>query len=84
MMETILNAMGTQEAGWVLIIAQFFAVEFKALFNKEKGDTWSEVLRYVFGFSKRAKGSQGWWMIARRGSFYALATWFTVHIGLGW
>ena len=38
-METILNAMGTQEVGWVLIIAQFFAVEFKALFNKTKGDT---------------------------------------------
>jgi len=83
MMDWILEQMGTQEIGWVLIVAQFFAVEFKALFNKTKGDTWSEVVRFIFGFSKRQQ-AQGWGMRARRGSFWALAAWFTGHIAFGW
>ena len=79
----MIDWLGTDEIGWVLIVLQFFAVEFKALFNREDGDTWSEVLRFVFGFSKR-QTAQGWGMRARRGSFWALAVWFTGHIAFGW
>jgi len=82
-MDWLTSVIGTKEVMWVFIVIQFFAVEFKALFNKEKGDTWSEVLRYVFGFSKRQK-DQGWSMRARRGSFWAIAAWFTGHIAFGW
>lgn len=64
---------------WVVWIAQFFAIEFKALFNKQQGDTLSEVIRFVFGFSKRSQ-TQGWGMRARRGTFYAFCGWFVGHI----
>ena len=79
----MIDLIGTDEWGWVAIVVAFFAIEFKALFNKERGDTWSEVLRYIFGFSKRSQ-AQGWGMRARRGSFWLLAIWFTGHIGFGW
>lgn len=65
---------------WVVWITQFFAIEFKALFNKKDGDTWSEVLRYVFGFSKRAGDIQSNGMRARRVSFYILSAAFVAHI----
>ena len=77
------DLIGTDSILWIAFAAQFFAIEFKALFNKEKGDTWSEVLRYIFGFSKR-QTDQGWSMRARRGSFWAMAIWFTGHIAFGW
>lgn len=73
---------GTSTPMWLLLIAQFFAVEFKALFNKKRGDTWSEVVRFVFGFSKRSQ-AQGWGMRARRGSFYAITAWWFAHIAFG-
>ena len=66
---------------WVLWILQFFAIEVPALFNKKKGDTWSEVLRYIFGFSKRAGDVQSNGMRLRRLSFYGLSALFVAHIG---
>ncbi|HNP65788.1 MAG TPA: hypothetical protein PKH39_17785 [Woeseiaceae bacterium] len=68
---------------WVVWIAQFIAIEVPALFNKKDGDTWSEVLRYIFGFSKRAGDIQSHGMRARRVSFYAVSAWFIAHIS-GW
>jgi len=59
----------------------FFAIELPALANKKDGDTWSEVLRYVFGFSKRAGDVQSNGMRLRRLSFYALSALFVAHIG---
>lgn len=81
-MDGLEQLIGTDWWGWILVIALFFGLEFKALFNKERGDTWSEVLRYVFAFSKRSD-AQGWRKWIRRGSFFGLAIWFTAHIGFG-
>lgn len=58
---------------WVAWIVAFFAIEVPALFNKKKGDTLSEVVRYIFGFSKRAGDLQSNGMRIRRGSFYVLS-----------
>jgi len=65
---------------FIILIVQFFAIEFYALFNKKRGDSWSEVLRYIFGFSKRAGDIQSTGMKVRRLSFYGLAAWFVLHI----
>ncbi len=77
-----INLIGTDQAIWPIMLFQFLVVEFKALFNKQRGDTLSEVIRYIFGFSKRS-AAQGWWMRGRRLSFWALFAWFGAHIGLG-
>lgn len=66
---------------WVVWILVFFAIELPALANKKDGDTWTEVLRYIFGFSKRAGDVQSNGMRLRRVSFYALSAWFVAHIG---
>lgn len=66
---------------WVVWILAFFAIELPALANKKDGDTWTEVLRYIFGFSKRAGDVQSNGMRLRRVSFYALSAWFVAHIG---
>lgn len=65
---------------WVVWILQFYAIEFKALFNKKDGDTLSEVLRYIFGFSKRAGDIQSNGMRLRRLSFYGVSAVFVAHI----
>lgn len=78
----MMDLIGMDGYGWVIMVLQFLALEGTALFNKKKGDTWSEVVRFVFGFSKRSQ-AQGWGMRARRGSFYAIMAWFTAHIGFG-
>lgn len=70
---------------WLVWILQFVVIELPALYNAKRGDTWSEVLRYVFGFSQRAangdiKQMQSTGMKLRRGSFYALSAWFVYHI----
>jgi hypothetical protein len=58
---------------WVAWMAAFLAIELPALFNKKDGDTWSEVVRFIFGFSKRAGDLQSKGMKLRRGSFYVLS-----------
>ena len=65
---------------WLVWIAAFFAIEIPALFNKKDGDTLSEVIRYWFGFSKRAGDIQSWGMRGRRVSFYLISAWFVAHI----
>ena len=65
---------------WVVWLAQFFAIELPALYNAKRGDTLSEVIRYIFGFSTRFAGNQSLGMKARRGSFYAVSAWFVLHI----
>lgn len=65
---------------WVVWVLMFFAIEVPALFNKKKGDTLSEVIRYAFGFSKRAGDVQSNGMRMRRLSFYAVSAWFVLHI----
>ena len=65
---------------WVVWLAQFLAIEAKALFNKKPGDTLSEVIRYIFGFSKRSGDLQSTGMKVRRASFYAFSAWFVLHI----
>jgi hypothetical protein len=77
-----MDLIGTDEVGWLLLAGWFFTLEFQTLFNKKRGDTWSEVLRYVFGFSRRQTDT-GWSLYARRGIFFALAGWFTAHIAFG-
>ena len=57
---------------WIAWIVAFFAIELPALFNKKEGDTLSEVIRYIFGFSKRAGDLQSTGMKWRRASFYVL------------
>lgn len=74
---------------WAAWLLQFFVIEFPALNNKRDGDTLSEVLRYIFGFSKRAHGFEGeqaqsWGMRLRRLSFYAFSAWFVPHIATDW
>lgn len=69
---------------WLIWLVQFFAIEFKALFNKKPGDTLSEVIRYVFGFSKRAGDLQSSGMKWRRASFYAFSAWLFGHLAFGW
>lgn len=64
---------------WLVWIGLFAAIEFPALFNKKKGDTLSEVLRYWLGFSKRSQ-VQGQMMVFRRGMFYFFTLWFVLHI----
>ncbi len=70
--------------GWALWFVMFMAIEIPALLNKKRGDTLTEVIRYWFGFSKRAGDKQSWGMRARRGSFYAFSIWFFGHIAYGW
>lgn len=67
---------------WIVWGLSFFAIEMPAVFNKQKGDTLSEVIRFIFGFSKRSQ-VQGTAMKWRRGSFYALSLWFFAHITYG-
>lgn len=58
---------------WLAWLILFFAIEIPALLNKKDGDTWSEVVRYIFGFSKRAGDLQSTGMKWRRGGFYMLS-----------
>ncbi len=44
---------------WGLLVGIALTVEGIALKNAKRGDTWSEVLRYIFGFSKRSP-LRGW------------------------
>lgn len=81
-MDWLVNAIGTDWIIWPILLLQFLVVEFKAIFNKQSGDTLSEVTRYIFGFSKRSAG-QNWWMRGRRISFWLLLGWFGAHIGFG-
>ena len=67
---------------WVVMLGLFFAIEVPAIFNKKKGDTLSEVIRFALGFSKRSQ-VQGTAMKWRRGSFYAACAWFIAHIAFG-
>lgn len=67
---------------WIIWLLQFAAIELPAIFNKKKGDTLSEVIRFFFGFSKRSQ-VQGTMMKLRRGSFYVFCTWFFAHIVWG-
>jgi hypothetical protein len=62
---------------WILL---FFAIEAPALLNAKRGDTLSEMLRYVFGFTTRAGDVQSTGMKVRRLSFYAASAWFVLHI----
>ncbi len=64
---------------WMAWLASFVAIEVPALFNKKRGDTLSEVVRYIFGFSKRAGDQQSTGMKWRRGSFYALTAALVWH-----
>ena len=66
-------------APWVVWIALFLSIELPALFNKKDGDTLSEVVRYIFGFSKRAGDLQSTGMKARRLSFYAFSAVLFTH-----
>ena len=67
-------------APWLVWGLLFLGIELPALFNKKRGDTLSEVIRYIFGFSKRAGDTQSWGMRLRRGGFYAFSAWFFLHI----
>ncbi|MDJ0789284.1 MAG: hypothetical protein QNK05_20965 [Myxococcota bacterium] len=69
---------------WVIWILQFLGIEIKALLNKKKGDTLTEVIRFVFGFSKRSGEQQSNGMRLRRASFYGFSAWFFGHIAFGW
>lgn len=64
---------------WLIWIFQFFVIELPALFNKKDGDTLSEVIRYIFGFSKRAGDLQSNGMRLRRLSFYGLSVVLILH-----
>lgn len=68
---------------WVVWILQFVAIELPALFSAKRGDTLSEVLRYIFGFTTRVGDIQSRGMKARRASFYVSSAWFIGHIS-GW
>ena len=64
---------------WIVWALQFVAIELPAIFNKKPGDTLTEVIRYIFGFSKRAGELQSTGMRLRRVSFYALSVWLFFH-----
>ena len=66
-------------APWAVWGLLFVAIELPALFNKKDGDTLTEVVRYIFGFSKRAGDTQSWGMRGRRAGFYLLSGWLFLH-----
>jgi len=79
-MDWFLNQSNTILLAWGLLVGIALTVEVRALKNTKRGDTWSEVLRYIFGFSKRSP-LRGWANTLARTLFYMLAAWFTYHIG---
>ena len=64
---------------WIVWALLFLGIELPALFNKKPGDTLTEVVRYIFGFSKRAGDVQSNGMRLRRVGFYALSGWLFLH-----
>jgi hypothetical protein len=64
---------------WIAWLLMFVAIEVPAIFNKKRGDTWSSVVRYMFGFSKRAGDLQSNGMRLRRVSFYVLSVTLFLH-----
>jgi hypothetical protein len=64
---------------WIAWLLMFVAIEVPAIFNKKRGDTWSSVVRYFFGFSKRAGDLQSNGMRLRRASFYVLSVTLFLH-----
>lgn len=79
----VIKAGFAAEPAWAVWIAQFFAIEFKALFNKKDGDTLTEVVRFIFGFSKRSQ-TQPWGMRGRRASFWLFTAWLIPHFATDW
>lgn len=64
---------------WIAWFLAFVAIELPAIFNKKPGDTLSSVIRYIFGFSKRAGDLQSNGMRLRRASFYVLTVALVLH-----
>ena len=64
---------------WIAWLLMFVAIEVPALLNKKRGDTWTSVVRYIFGFSKRAGDVQSNGMRLRRISFYVLSVVLFLH-----
>jgi len=83
MIDTIIAVTGSSQWLWTIIVLGFLGLELEALFNKERGDTWSEVTRYIFGFSARQKAT-GIRRRLRQAAFIGLWLWFGAHIALGW
>ena len=67
---------------WLLYLLLGVGLEGRALLNSNKGDTLSEVLRYILGFSKRVDPEKSCVVLCRTG-FYGSLIWFAGHIP-GW
>lgn len=59
---------------WLIWIAQFFAIEGAAIFNKKSGDTLSEHMWKWFSIRDKSKG----WK-ARRASMFFFLAWLCAH-----
>lgn len=67
---------------WIAWLGAFAAIEGKALFNKEKGDTLSEHVWRWFSTQKVDNDPTGWVRL-RRFTLLAFMAWLSVHFLTG-
>lgn len=65
-------------AAWIFWIMMFFAIELPAVFNRQPGDTLSEVIWSVFA----VRGKPAGWQI-RRLALLAGLVWLVAHLLTG-
>jgi hypothetical protein len=65
-------------AAWILWIMMFFAIELPAVFNRQQGDTLSEVIWNVFAIRGKPFG----WQLRRLALLVGLV-WLVAHLVTG-
>ncbi|MQY06365.1 hypothetical protein [Actinomadura macrotermitis] len=65
-------------AAWILWILMFFAIELPAVFNRQPGDTLSELVWNVFA----VRGKPAGWLVRRLVLLVGLV-WLTMHFLTG-
>lgn len=65
-------------AAWIFWVMMFFAIELPALFNRQQGDTLSEVIWNVFA----VRGKPAGWQLRRLALLVGLV-WLVAHLVTG-
>ncbi|MEW2354509.1 hypothetical protein [Spirillospora sp. NPDC029432] len=65
-------------AAWIFWVMMFFAIELPALFNRQRGDTLSEVIWNVFA----VRGKPAGWQLRRLALLVGLV-WLVAHLVTG-
>ncbi|MFI0355078.1 hypothetical protein [Actinomadura sp. 9N407] len=65
-------------AAWILWIMMFFAIELPAVFNRQQGDTLSEVIWNIFAIRGKPVG----WQLRRLALLVGLV-WLVAHLVTG-